>query len=312
MSADLLEAFGGDSEDQTVQPPTSQSTIFNDNSPVTQRRDTGLIHNRRIDPQPPPRQEEALWTAGNDGNDVLFDAADEETIEPADDDFGDFEDVQQPGSKSVSRPLPPDQDDDWGDFEDVGSTQPEHSTPVRPRPDDAKAAQKSVTAPQQATTAPEPTPEDDWAAFEDGEPEPAMHPPNPSAFLKQPPQPAEDDDDWDAFEDGTPAATATMQAPSTTPQTHTHPPRPSEPPTAFPLSATRPTNIPPPSTILSLLPSIYSTLSHPTATTLLHLYQATARITAARPQRWRRDTVLAQSTRIAPASASGKSSGMKL
>lgn len=99
-----------------------------------------------------------------------------------------------------------------------------------------------------------------------------------------------------------------------------------------------PTNIPPPALLLSLFPAIITTalsqllvpitdhghstatkaaiLEHPETQTFIAAYLATmsvlARIISGRKLRWKRDTVLAQSMRIGPASASGRGSGMKL
>jgi len=95
-----------------------------------------------------------------------------------------------------------------------------------------------------------------------------------------------------------------------------------------------PSNIPPPSLLLSLFPPLIKTattqlfahlsdnnntnntpatrtaiLSHPTATTFLQSYLATAvvlaRIIAGRKLRWKRDTHLSQNMRIGPASRGG-------
>ncbi|KAI9672712.1 MAG: hypothetical protein M1831_000147 [Alyxoria varia] len=99
-----------------------------------------------------------------------------------------------------------------------------------------------------------------------------------------------------------------------------------------------PTNIPPPAVILSLFPSIFSTaqeqlfdplaqqasqaatrnatLSSPKVrqylSSLLAVATVMGHVIAGRKNRWKRDTILAQSMRIGPASASGKSGGMKL
>ena len=109
------------------------------------------------------------------------------------------------------------------------------------------------------------------------------------------------------------------------------------PPIDGPDTSIPPSNIPPPVMLLSLFPPIfelvqeqllepisshaYSTLTrdailaHPATCTFLNSYLAVAtvlaRIIAGRKLRWKRDTILAQSMRIGPASSS-KSGGMKL
>lgn len=97
-----------------------------------------------------------------------------------------------------------------------------------------------------------------------------------------------------------------------------------------------PTNIPPPSTILSLFPPLLSSaqeklfhplssqphnlknrvFSDPSSIEFLRGYLAlatvVARVIAGRKLRWKRDTHLSQSMKISAAPASGRSSGMKL
>lgn len=103
-------------------------------------------------------------------------------------------------------------------------------------------------------------------------------------------------------------------------------------------SSTPPTNLPPPALILTLFPPLLdlaqsrlfeplsnhsntlatreAIMGHPETQTFMASYLAIigvlARIIAGRKFRWKRDTILAQSMRIGPASASGRSGGMKL
>lgn len=107
-------------------------------------------------------------------------------------------------------------------------------------------------------------------------------------------------DDW-SFPDDSNANSSTVKVLSTTTET----------------TEIRPTNIPPPSTLLQLLPTIFDTLhinlntSRPTeiAAQILVLFTTTVHLIAGRSLRWKRDTRLAQSIRIGPSSNSG---GMKL
>ncbi|ETN45616.1 uncharacterized protein HMPREF1541_09448 [Cyphellophora europaea CBS 101466] len=398
MSADLLEAFGGNGFEPQGQP--RQPTQLND-KPLQQnpgQHGTGLIYQRTFDSeaQPPKPQNESLWTAREGGNDVLFDATDEESGGQADDDFGDFEDVEQlsaqtrahalavatekkpphalkeaqseaplvdllslddvPGhisstpisssgpaplnesfaseqlpatSQPISRPPLPNEDDGWGDFEAPGDAQREISS-SRGTQSGKNVYSTGAFAEAQPQAPPSDfQPDDDWDAFEDGQTEPARpvgtshphldtNPAHTTSRITTDQSLPTDDDEWDAFEDGKPipesvTATTTAEPPS---KPSPHPSSTSNPTTsATPPSATRPTNIPPPSTLLSLLPTVISTLSSttppPTAPQIQHLYHTTARIAAARSLRWRRDTLLSQSTRISAAGAAGKS-GMKL
>ncbi|KAK0926677.1 hypothetical protein LTR29_017830 [Friedmanniomyces endolithicus] len=97
-----------------------------------------------------------------------------------------------------------------------------------------------------------------------------------------------------------------------------------------------PTNVPPPAVLLSIFPSIFASgqealldplskldmkqrqvlLAHPATHLFLRGYLGLAvvlgHIIAGRKLRWKRDHYLSQGTRIGPAAAGGKSSGMKL
>jgi hypothetical protein len=195
----------------------------------------------------------------------------------------------------------PDEEDGWGDFEDVAVVAARSMT-QNPAPTSFKSSNIVHQTERVAAPAPEEPPDDDWDAFEDGEPASATQPspkratadPKPSTSITST-EPL-----WDAI-------------PS---ESSPYPHQPSGTTTSsFPPNPTRPTNIPPPSSLLSLLSNIYITLSAhpPTPTQILNLYHATASITAARAHRWRRDTLLAQSTRISAASTSSKGiGGMKL
>lgn len=139
-----------------------------------------------------------------------------------------------------------------------------------------------------------------------------------------------DDDAWDDFE----AAPPTSPPLGSNPNTFTRAPSSTQAPSAS-TSVLAPTNIPPPSVLLSLFPPLFTSadealfntmtkldlkqrqmlLSHPASHKFLKGYLAhctvLARIIAGRRLRWKRDQRLSQSMRIGPATAGGKS-GMKL
>ncbi|KAI9679799.1 MAG: hypothetical protein M1817_004813 [Caeruleum heppii] len=76
-----------------------------------------------------------------------------------------------------------------------------------------------------------------------------------------------------------------------------------------------PTNIPPPSVLLSLLPPLLQHPPTPCSTSLddpIHLGNISARLIAGRKLRWKRDVRLSQGHKIAPAQQGGRSGGLKL
>jgi hypothetical protein len=83
----------------------------------------------------------------------------------------------------------------------------------------------------------------------------------------------------------------------------------------------RPTNIPPPATLLQTLPRVFNDLNQtkdtepPTSISeaIIQAYTVSNRLIAGRIYRWKRDTILSQSTKIGPATtSSGGGRGMKL
>ncbi|KAI4147433.1 MAG: hypothetical protein L6R39_003117 [Caloplaca ligustica] len=172
----------------------------------------------------------------------------------------------------------------------------------------------------------------------------------------------DDDDDWGDFEETSPVNNASTEtAERKAPQTLNPPQEPAEqtgflldtsdapqkqtnsssiatkPSRTVPLEPAAPSNIPPPSILLSIITTILQSLpaqlrdivsktstalmahANPnnndipleTLTAKLAEIRASARIVAGRKLRWKRDTHLAQSMRIGPANA-GKAGGMKL
>ena len=197
---------------------------------------------------------------------------------------------------------PHDELEGWGDFESFQTAQPANSTPMPPR------YKAHPPAPLQATS-----------GMTSRSILRALQP-------KTPPVPTtHEDDKWDPSEDGNLIATSPDPA-AATHQTHSGPPNSTS---SIPPDAQRPTNIPPPTILLSLLPTTFQSLvtlilSDPTTSNLTHhaptaglsdqvatAFRVAARLisTPARTLRWRRDTLLSQSTRIGIA---GKSGGMKL
>jgi hypothetical protein len=152
----------------------------------------------------------------------------------------------------------------------------------------------------------------------------------PPAKSRGPPKLSEDDffGEWDDFEDGSaekpqsqPTATALTKGTRTTDNTSLNKTRKS----TQSQSIVRPTNIPPPSVLLQVIPSLLENFREQLddlkrgstatksefVTNLVQTLRAASRIIAGRTLRWKRDTILSQSMKIGPAQ-SGKSSGMKL
>ncbi|EEA20646.1 hypothetical protein TMatcc_000640 [Talaromyces marneffei ATCC 18224] len=157
------------------------------------------------------------------------------------------------------------------------------------------------------------------------------------AFIKKPPKksksspkPSEDDffGEWDDFEDGfaeKPQVKTTVSAHRNGVRTNETTSYTKTGQTTQLQSTVRPTNIPPPSVLLSVFPSLLeefrgqldgskqgtATSKSEFATNLVQTLRAASRIIAGRTLRWKRDAILSQSMKIGPAQ-SGKSSGMKL
>ncbi|EOO04115.1 putative serine threonine-protein kinase ppk6 protein [Phaeoacremonium minimum UCRPA7] len=173
---------------------------------------------------------------------------------------------------------------------------------------------------------------DDWGAFEDLPPKAATAPSLPKAkptvkavtkpAPKPAPEPVESTWDWDAV-DPVESSTSQIQSQAKTATAVS----------SIPDSAPPPTNIPPPSILLSIFPSLLSqastslfkptasqpasvrtrVLASPEAASFLQAYlllaTVAARVLAGRKLRWHRDKFLAQGMSI---SAAGGKGGMKL
>ncbi|KIY00086.1 uncharacterized protein Z520_03771 [Fonsecaea multimorphosa CBS 102226] len=322
MSADLYAAFIAEEtppkpeETSNVKAcattPAHRVTTTNIQSPTVVTRAAQANQQQKV-PSP-------LWRRGTAGSDVLFDA------EQADsgDEFGDFETAGD-YANNVSNTR---QDNSFGDeplistetaslaLLDAGSAdaidvlhKPSHPEIKTPRTLDVQHTQ---SRPKSTDTSGQPSWDDEWGDFEKTETQPL--PPSVAEETAQ-----RSDDEWEPVED---SVLASMQHAA-----HPEPPASikgtaaevASPSGVETLAFERPNNVPPPSSLLQLLSSVFefvhqsnvdSVLSKPElASQVLLVYRVASRIVAGRTLRWKRDTVLAQSVRIGQ---SGKSGGMKL
>jgi hypothetical protein len=299
MSADLFAVFGTP-----------------DKAPSREQLDQGWAVSQDVATlKTTPQSRQAALSNVN----VLFDADEAE----AEDDFGDFEDVEATSlSKKSSTfkekqampvpsvPLVSEQFHllDLGD-EPIPDVEQE-----RPRLPSLGVTNEVVTS----------SDADDWGDFVESPLEPQQYPKSAAAqptvpqalalsAFTEPTQHVPDGGDhgWDGFEDWNAEA---MEV-STNIPTHPSPELPDEP---------RPANIPPPTIILQLLLEVFQSIqdlakvSHEateideTAASIVTVFAVSARIIAGRSLRWKRDTYLAQSTRIGPSVSGARSGGMKL
>ncbi|KAJ5287753.1 hypothetical protein N7478_003439 [Penicillium angulare] len=297
-----------------------------------------------------------------DNSDVLFDAETDKPAQDTDDDWGDFEapesestpetnQREHPSETILHRPPPPTIQHHAAQIDLLDSLSLE---------DPAPATQRSHISPNKPSTysktPQEPTWDDDsfgdWGEFTDAaskpppsqlqhttKPAPRPKKPTPSKKINLAPQEPKWDDeyeDWGDFSDGPapkpkPVSVSSKQNTISKPKLSAPSPSPSPDPRSFTSSTpaspptVRPTNIPPPSVLLSLLVEILANLQKealqaqprttPTtkkeeaASKITSTLATAARIIAGRSLRWKRDTILSQSMRIGPA---GKSGGMKL
>ncbi|KAJ5649447.1 uncharacterized protein N7484_003170 [Penicillium longicatenatum] len=303
---------------------------------------------------PTPRQPpgfELFNLPGTENSDVLFDAETDAPANDTEDDWGDFEGPEstindyQPQNHITPEVKPPATKSQPVQIDLLDSLSLADSAPT---PNKRIGASIKTSIP--TSNPPEPTWDDDsfgdWDAFTDtssantaashpkGKAPPRKSKPitkHNKSISTAPKQPTQEDDfeDWGDFTDG-PAEPA--EAPKQKPKSNSTPSTPSTPdPRSF-ISSTpaspptvRPTNIPPPSVLLSLLVEILSALqkealkAQPRSTPpaqkeeiAIKIYTTlttSARIIAGRSLRWKRDTILSQSMRIGPA---GKPGGMKL
>ncbi|KAG9789911.1 hypothetical protein ABEF93_005929 [Exophiala dermatitidis] len=323
MSADLYAAFmaGGNDVPQTSKGSSGQSDVQ-----TSHRTDQGAV---TVQPSyNTPRREfykqdaPPLWQRDRNGADVLFDA---DQPEP-DDDFGEFESVGDSNSGlpqvDVAR-----QDEPPPLLPDLLGGDDASYAPRRVANATAYPQDQTVQNQQTKKDSKGPSWEDDWGDFEQtgvGEQpglEQSANQGNAEPFTGSDSIVDAAEDDWEPFSDGEPEKKQnTARAPTKNVSTLAQPVQaaPSPAPSAAP-AFERPTNVPPPSSLLQLLSSACQTIhNHNTghvkpkaelASQVMGVYRTACRVVAGRSLRWKRDTILAQSVRIGQA---GKSGGMKL
>ncbi|KAI7303562.1 hypothetical protein KC315_g15587 [Hortaea werneckii] len=269
---------------------------------------TAEVVSQKLDPREPNKlKEKSGYTPTRDPN-VLFDAEDLSEHEEGDE-FGDFEEVEPDSSQNN---------------QNIGTAQIQRHTaseapaidllglddaPPRPLPEREKRPSSSATktaARKQPSKAPVPSTSHD------------------------------DDDAWDDFEETSASAPFREVPIPKSAQSRPTDSKPPPKPDAGSQNSLPPTNIPPPTVLLSIFPSIFASadealftplsrlefkqkqmlLSHPATHQFLTGYLQTsialAHIVAGRKQRWKRDQILAQGMRIGPAAGGGSRGGMKL
>ncbi|EXJ81257.1 hypothetical protein A1O3_07547 [Capronia epimyces CBS 606.96] len=328
MSADLFAAFLADGANESEAFKGSDATID-----VKSTSTIPLVTQQNLQPSSqvcelsqvgiPKKEPAPLWRKDGKGTDVLFDAEEPE----ADDDFGAFETVSDAKagdsavdviSQSDLQPLVPDllADEDFV---------PQASV-IRPRmvrTEDNHAVQVE----QQGKGTSPSSWDEDWGDFEQvgagkqrmSEQRTDQGHPKPRSTQKSIIEISEDD--WEPFEDSTSDQKQTSvdsHAIATSPGSAQG--VPSQIPRTSP-AFERPTNIPPPSSLLQLLSTAFEVLHKDTtdqsklkpktelASQLMVTFRTACRIVAGKSLRWKRDTILAQSVRVGQA---GKSGGMKL
>ncbi|KAI1920563.1 hypothetical protein LOZ52_002924 [Ophidiomyces ophidiicola] len=334
MSADLFAEFGNPNAiDNTAVTKSSTSTSYTAPRHSTASGQSTLI-DFTFDLQPEPSfsipghiQQPQTHTSGD--TEVLFDASiDSALSEASEDDWGDFESAEpRPAQGGLSQP---------------GAT------------DTAKSNVHMKSTPKLGTHLSKPTaPSLDLLSIDDTEPPPKTPVPKlpllscnveniPSDTTPQDDSepvtawPHSDEDDWGEFTDGVASENGPKQTmPLVGPMTLSEPNQISmdmkapSPITINSQKVVRPTNIPPPSILLRLFPSLLEKLCNKVSTSKLRTKEMSGSlpdstlvediknsakvmiyIILGRSLRWKRDSILSQSTKIGP--ASGRSGGMKL
>lgn len=304
MSADLFAIFGAPDEAPTKDD--LEERLF-----VSQRESTLALDHQGKQSKP-------------SNCDVLFDA--EEIDAEAEDDFGDFEDVEgeieqifQPVRAQKDAPTLPNvaSISQQVDLLDLGN-----DPASKPRQEHSPIA--ALEAMNETTTISE---ADDWGDFEDcpldAQPVPRSWESTPRSHPSEQAAPcaptsnvlSSKDDNWDEFDDWN-AESAPAQAQATEPSSTQYPPDLH--------NERRPTNIPPPSTLLQLLPTIFQSLNSqsqsqpsaadidPLARSIIQVYTVSARLLAGRTLRLQRSRFLQKSLLIGPSTPGSRSGGMKL
>lgn len=345
MSADLYAAFleGGDGKGPSGNASQATSVETTRTGGPGRELDSQTIPSSRVTQlwSNPAIQKSSLWQkdAGGSGTDVLFDADQPES----DDDFGDFEavgDVNDSGIEptQVSSNTHPERQTGRApttanlvaDLLDTDGYLHHASNSAEPLSSGRALDAKQNIPPAEAistdrTGKVDDTWGEDWGDLEQTQPQ--TEPGYGSARTEQhgnvtvPGRESSkaEEDEWEPFEDGEPAcnAQAALKDVSTILQKGSQTPSSSLP--NHPSFHERPTNVPPPSSLLQLLSDVFKALHQcnidnkvpksDLAAKIVIVFRTACRLVAGRSLRWRRDTLLSQSMRISQA---GKSGGMKL
>ena len=359
MSADLFAAFGPDASSHTAskgkqeedRAPATKSHVL---VPVIEDLETEHQDDLYQNPSRPEKENRTLLRHDDGGADVLFDATDD--VHETDEDFGDFEDANAVGRNTTASPIVthlkqesmncipgqsrPPIDDLLGLDQEYTNTMGSTVTPT-PRPTVLNTLSTSNAQGEPSTT----SAEDDWGDFSAPTADdmsqatrvPTTKPQRITTQMSEAEQ-GTTEDVWDPFEDGEPASSTHTQT-NSQPTTLIAPPAAAVPRAQRSTGTTpliqgaeiRPSNIPPPATMLQLLPGVFDDLrqtvsqkgketldkttkvpSQDVALNLIQTFTVAARIIAGRSLRWKRDAILAQSMRIGPAASAGGGRGMKL
>ena len=319
MSADLYAVFAA-AEPKPVTASITQANI----PPSTPMRNLS----RHLG-----RQNEAtlLWKQTVDGSDVLFDAE----LNGIEDDFGDFETAEKPADTgpdahaitdvaAISMRGPQRAGSLNGDFKLLDTD----DRPTHKRQATNTIPSHKLNSARLGTTEVHDTPfveeDDGWGDFEQNESPEIQDPGNLNIHPTAQPgvtageiNSSSPDDDWEPFVDSLSAAT-TMPSPILRPRSSVGTAT-SRITTKQTTVSQRPTNIPPPSSLLQLILAVFQSLcttnargattSADLASQVLLVYRTASRIVAGRTFRWKRDMILGQNMRIGQA---GKAGGMKL
>lgn len=312
--AESTDSFFDDEFDSFVSPEPAVDTHdlgFDEDITKHETPTIGAEYAFNVDPLPPVTQ----------GSEVLFDAS-TEARSTEDDDWGTFETAETAPS---------------GPLLDIGDDSQEFAIPIQ-----SPGQQASKISASMDLLALEDKPSSHSSASQITPSKRHLKPPKKTIPSQKAPakiqtRSASFEDDffgeWDSFEDGsagkTDSATATSR--STKPTATTSPTKGFENSVnktrnlSQSETIVRPTNIPPPSVLLQIFPSLFDdareklndSKRRPTASTSVLIFnlsctlKVASRIIAGRALRWKRDTILSQSMKIGPAQ-SGKNSGMKL
>ncbi|EXJ73153.1 uncharacterized protein A1O5_04303 [Cladophialophora psammophila CBS 110553] len=317
MSADLYAAFLADkapSLEETGNTPTYATTI----APSTTAIDIQLPT-----PVQPTLQQKApspLWQRDTGVSHVLFDTEDADF----EDEFGDFETARDSTNNGINirqhdlvaqaglistnisdrAPLVPDLPD-----ADNMLCEPSHRGIKLSQ---TSTVQNNQSGTRDAAIGAQPSWDDDWGDFEQTEPAGALQ-------LAVEATTHASDDEWEPLDDCIPASNQQISHPNILASTESKAMSVAFQPDTQTSAFERPTNVPPPSSLLQLLSSVFdfihkSNADHTfskseLASKVLLVFRVSGRIASGRTLRWKRDALLAQSVRIGQ---SGKSGGMKL